>query len=101
MKRHQILSYCAGLLARFPDEDVDEEIMISLLDLIASAITGSKTMTKYISDEGALKKIGVQLTILLEEFNASGYKIQEDELKIQLRMFDKLMQAIVSIAKDY
>jgi hypothetical protein len=101
MKRHQMLSYCASLVTRFPDEEVDEEVMISLLDLISLAITGSRTMTKYISDEGALKKIAVQLTIVLEEFNTGAQKMQEDDLKLSLRMFDKLMLAIVSIAKDY
>ena len=96
-----MLSYCASLVTRFPDEEVDEEVMISLLDLISLAITGSRTMTKYISDEGALKKIAVQLTIVLEEFNTGAQKMQEDDLKLSLRMFDKLMLAIVSIAKDY
>ena len=96
-----MLSYCASLVTRFPDEEVDEEVMISLLDLISLAITGSRTMTKYISDEGALKKIAVQLTIVLEEFNTGAQKMHEDDLKLSLRMFDKLMLAIVSIAKDY
>jgi len=96
-----MVSYSASLIARFPDEEVDEEVMIALLDVIANSITRSRTLTKFISEEGALNKIAVQLTIVLEELNQGTQKFQEDELKLQLQIFDKLILAIINVAKDY
>lgn len=43
--------------------------MIVLLEVIAMASSGSKTMTKYLTEEGVLTKIAVQLSIVLEELN--------------------------------
>ena len=59
VRRQKIVSYCASQVARFPDEEIDEEIMIVLLEVLALACSGSKTLTKYLTDEGTLGKIAV------------------------------------------
>ena len=64
-----MVSYCSNLLARFPDEEVDEEIMIAILEFLALAASGSKTITKFLAEGETLKKIAVQLSIVLEELN--------------------------------
>ena len=56
-------------MERFPDEEIDEDIMIVLLEVFAKACSGSKTLTKYLTDAGSLSKIAVQLSIVLEELN--------------------------------
>ena len=43
--------------------------MIQLLELVAKACQGSKSLTKSIVEGGSLNKIAVQLTIVLEELN--------------------------------
>ena len=43
--------------------------MIVLLEVVAKACSGSKTLTKFLTEEGTLNKIAVQLTIVMEELN--------------------------------
>ena len=69
IKKLQVVSFCTSLLARFPDEEADEEVTIAILELISLAAEGSKTITKFIAEGPALNKIAVQLTIVLEEIN--------------------------------
>lgn len=64
IKRLKLVSFCASQVERFPDEVVDEEVLICLLEVLALASAKSKTLTKYLTDEGTINKIAVQLTIV-------------------------------------
>lgn len=69
IKRHKTIGFCANQIGRFPDEEVDEEVMISCLSVVAMATPGSKTLMKFVVEGGTLDKIAVQLTLVVEEFN--------------------------------
>jgi len=56
--------------------------MVLLLELVAKACTGSKSLTKYIAEGGALSKIAVQLTLVLEELNLGTEKLEQNLLKL-------------------
>jgi len=101
VKRLQTVTYCASQISRFPDNEVDEEVMATLLELTAFAITGSKSLSKFVTDGGALNKIAVQLTIVVEEFNRGAQSLDGDLLRVQLGMFDKLVLAVTAVVKEY
>ena len=82
VKRLQVVSYCATQLERFPDDEIDEQVLIMMLEVFALASAGSKTVTKFISDGGALNKIVLQLSIVLEELNQGVQKLQPNELQL-------------------
>ena len=59
IKRLQLIAFCTEQISRFPDNEVDEEVMVHLLELVGTATTGSKTLTKNVAEGGALNKIAV------------------------------------------
>ena len=82
IKRLQLITFCTEQINRFPDNEVDEEVMVQLLELVGQAASGSKSLTKYIAEGGALNKIAVQLSIVLEELNSSTHNLQGNQLRI-------------------
>ena len=82
IKRLQLITFCTEQINRFPDNEVDEEVMVQLLELVGLAASGSKSLTKYIAEGGALNKIAVQLSIVLEELNSSTHNLQGNQLRI-------------------
>lgn len=59
VKRLSMIGFCSEQISRFPDNEVDEEVMIGLLELVATSASGSKTLTKQVAEGGALNKIAV------------------------------------------
>ena len=59
IKRNKSVVFCAEQIARFPDEEVDEEVMITCLSVIALSVPGSKSLTKQIVEGGTLDKIAI------------------------------------------
>ena len=59
LKRLKMVDYCADQIGMFPDDEVDEEVMIACLEIVASASRGSKSLTKFIAESGTLDKIAV------------------------------------------
>ena len=59
VKRLKIVNYCSEQIGKFPEDEVDEDVMIACLEIVASASHGSKSLIKFVAESGTLDKMTV------------------------------------------
>jgi len=80
----------------FPNEEIDEEILIAAVELISQAVPRNKTNQVYILSKDGLRKIVVQLQVTLDEMQKEE-ELSKEYMALQVRIFEKITLALTNL----
>jgi len=80
----------------FPNEEIDEEILIAAVELISQAVPRNKTNQVYILSKDGLRKIVVQLQVTLDEMQKED-ELSKEYMALQVRIFEKITLALTNL----
>ena len=97
MRRNDLIGFCLEQINNYPDESIDEEVMLVCTEFIQSASSGNNKNLNYIMQKDGLQKVVLQLIIALEELTQKADNLEKDVLLMQVKILEKLCLATTSI----
>eukprot|EP00347_Sterkiella_histriomuscorum_P022045 403331879 len=88
-----VIDLCLNNVDKYPEDDIDHEILCSSLSLISQAVPRQPKIQQTIISQNGLNKIVVQLKIAMDQLSRKP----DLNTQIQLSIFDSLCQAVVNI----
>ncbi|CDW82063.1 UNKNOWN [Stylonychia lemnae] len=88
-----VIELCIHNIDKYPEDDIDAETLCLSLNLVSQVVLKQPKIQEHIIAKSGLNKIVMQLKILLDQFQRK----QEQNIKVQLEIFDKICLAIINI----